>query len=355
MLYVFFDTMVFLHYRLFSDIDFQSLLNAESVTLVVPEQVSNEIDKHKDTSHNKRLRERAKRVSAKIAELIDNMDDMSSLSTTIKKGYFFKFLPHKEIDFKPYGLDTNSGDHRIIVAILDFRSANPNDEIVFFTHDNSATIIAKTKRISTRRLPDDLKIADDLSEEEQRIRILEAEVARLKDLRPKLLLVFRRSQTAKFECSEKDMMVFRIPENITPFDAIVESVPPYEEKQPSDETIPEGQTKDVYLIPVSKFLRNSKSLDEEKKDIKRYMRERDYYFSDYKRYLKSIEDYRLKIIIPVELQILNTGTVPGKDIDLHIHFPDGFQMFSENKLPKLPSPPQKPIPPRTYLDGRKTD
>lgn len=349
MLYVFCDTMVFLHYRLFTEIDFQSLMKVKTVTLVVPDTVSNEIDKHKDTSNNKRLRERAKKVSSKIAELIDNMDDMTSLSTTINNGYLFKFLPHKEIDFKPYGLDPNSGDHRIIAAILDFRSDHASDEIVFFTHDNGATITARTNHISTQRLPDDLKLADDLSEEEQCIKKLEAEVVRLKDLRPKLSLVHKRSQKAAID-AEKDLKRFRIPEKIEPFEVIVDTVPPYEEKQSPDETNPEKQTKDAYQSPISDFLCNSKYRDEENDDIKRYMKERDYYFSSYKRYLKSIEEYRLKIIIPVELQILNTGTVPGKDIDLHIHFPDGFQMYSANNLPELPSPPQKPIPPRTYIE-----
>ena len=350
MLYVFCDTMVFLHYRLFTEIDFQSLMKVESVTLVVPDTVSKEIDKHKDTSNNKRLRERAKKVSSKIAELIDNMDDMTSWTTAIKKGYFFKFLPHKAIDFEPYGLDPNSGDHKIIAAILDFRSDHQNDEIVFFTHDNGATITARTNHISTQKLPDCLKLEDDLSEEEQRIKKLEAEVAKLKDLRPKLSLVHKRSQKTTIEYTKKDLKAFYIPENITPFDVIVNSVPPYEEKQSPDETNPEELTKDAYLSPVSRVLRNSKYRDEEKNDIKRYMRERDCYFSNYKSYLKAIEEYRLKIIIPVELQLLNTGTVPGEEIDLHIHFPDGFQMYSEDKIPKIPSPPQKPIPPRTYIE-----
>ena len=146
------------------------------------------------------------------------------------------------------------------------------------------------------------------------------------------------------------MKRFRIPEKIEPFEVIVDTVPPYEEKQSLDETNPEELTKDAFLSPVSRALRNSKYRDEEKSDIKRYMKEREYYFLDYKRYLKSIEEYQLKIIIPVELQILNTGTVHGKEIDLHIHFPDGFQMYSDNNFPELPSPPQKPIPPRTSLD-----
>lgn len=350
MLYVFCDTMVFLHYRLFTEIDFQDIMDKESVTLVVPDTVSNEIDKHKDTSNNKRLRERAKKVSSKIAELIDNMDDMTSLSTTIKNGYFFKFLPHKAIDFEPLGLDPNSGDNKIIATILDFRSDHPNDEIVFFTHDNGATITARTNQIQTRKLPDDLMVADGPSEDEQRIKKLEAEVARLKDLRPNLSLVHKKSQKTTIEYAEKDMKAFCIPENITPFDVIVDSVPPYEEKQSQDETIPEGLTKDDYLSPISRILPNSKNRDEENADIKRYMRERDCYFSNYKSYLKTIDEYRLKIIIPVELQLLNTGTVPGEEIDLHIHFPDGFQMYSEKDFPKIPNPPQKPIRPRTYID-----
>ena len=74
MIYIFCDTMVFLHYRLFSEIDFKSLVQSDSVTLIIPAQVSNEIDWHKNTNQVKRLRERAGKVSAKIASLIDRMD-----------------------------------------------------------------------------------------------------------------------------------------------------------------------------------------------------------------------------------------------------------------------------------------
>ena len=188
MIYVFCDTMVFLHYRLFSEIDFRSLVQSDSVTLMVPEQVSNEIDWHKNTNPAKRLRERAGKVSAKIATLIERID-VESLSTKIRDGYFFAFLMHKNIDLSKYGLDSQNNDHKIIAAIINFQIEHPDDKIFFFTHDNAATITARVHNISTRKLPDELKLKDDLSEDERQIKKLEAEIAKYKNAIPNLALI----------------------------------------------------------------------------------------------------------------------------------------------------------------------
>jgi len=87
-------------------------------------------------------------------------------------------------------------------------------------------------------------------------------------------------------------------------------------------------------------------LEAENDDIRRYMRDRNVFLSNYKKYLNEIDIFRKKIIIPVEMQIINTGTVPAESVDLHVHFPDGFQMFSDGELPQIPKPPSEPLLPR---------
>ena len=120
--------------------------------------------------------------------ILDKMDD-DSLSTQICKGYFFMFLMHKEVDFSKYGLDSQNNDHKIIAAIINFQIEHPDDKIFFFTHDNAATITARVHNISTRKLPDELKLKDDLSEDERQIKKLEAEIAKYKNAIPNLALI----------------------------------------------------------------------------------------------------------------------------------------------------------------------
>ncbi|MDJ0662678.1 MAG: hypothetical protein QNJ42_24815 [Crocosphaera sp.] len=44
----------------------------------------------------------------------------------------------------------------------------------------------------------------------------------------------------------------------------------------------------------------------------------------------------------MEISILNFGTYPAEDIDVYMHFPDGFTL---DKLDNFPNKPQKPQPP----------
>lgn len=64
--YVFCDTMVYLHYRMFSEIDFSEIIGCSPITLVVPEIVVKEIDDQKDSNPQKKIRDRARRVHATL-------------------------------------------------------------------------------------------------------------------------------------------------------------------------------------------------------------------------------------------------------------------------------------------------
>lgn len=69
----------------------------------------------------------------------------------------------------------------------------------------------------------------------------------------------------------------------------------------------------------------------------------DSFFSEYKDYLNKMVKY-LDVqmrTIELDIYIYNDGTAPGEDIDIHLHFPDGFNLASE-----YVEQPAKPKPPR---------
>lgn len=88
--------------------------------------------------------------------------------------------------------------------------------------------------------------------------------------------------------------------------------------------------------------------------------------SEYERYnkeannfLTNVEQYfhkRHELInasrrtISLELEVRNTGGKPAEDVDLLIHFPDGFKMYTENDCPSLPVKPTPPQKPRTQAE-----
>ena len=102
----------------------------------------------------------------------------------------------------------------------------------------------------------------------------------------------------------------------------------------------------MYRFPHENVFSGRKSLEEENADIRRYMRDREVFFSDYKKYLEDIGEYRGKFIFTIEMQIINNGSAPAESVDLYVHFPDGFQMFSAENLPQIPKPPPEPVFPR---------
>ena len=60
--YIFLDTMVYLQIKAFDDIDWRKLLEAEWVTIINLPIIIGEIDKHKDTHSNQKIRKRSKSI-----------------------------------------------------------------------------------------------------------------------------------------------------------------------------------------------------------------------------------------------------------------------------------------------------
>jgi hypothetical protein len=51
------------------------------------------------------------------------------------------------------------------------------------------------------------------------------------------------------------------------------------------------------------------------------------------------------------LRLHNLGTAPAEDIDVHIHFPDGFRFQSKEDRRDLLAPPEPPMRPRTQIES----
>ena len=53
--------------------------------------------------------------------------------------------------------------------------------------------------------------------------------------------------------------------------------------------------------------------------------------------------------IQLNIVLANDGTIPAEDIDIYLHFPDGFQLLEEYKLPNAPKAPKPPTEPMTEM------
>ncbi|HMP30204.1 MAG TPA: hypothetical protein PKD85_11425, partial [Saprospiraceae bacterium] len=87
-------------------------------------------------------------------------------------------------------------------------------------------------------------------------------------------------------------------------------------------------------------------------DKEKYNTELLWFFKEYERYLLELFEYIIqkKLTIEINFELFNEGTIPAEDIDIHFHFPDGFDLYDDESYPSEPSPPEAPIKPRSLYD-----
>lgn len=97
---------------------------------------------------------------------------------------------------------------------------------------------------------------------------------------------------------------------------------------------------------------NFKPFKDMEKDKERYNSELLTFFFDYEGYLNRLFEYKLQksLTIEVNLLLVNNGTLPAKDIDIHFHFPDGFELYDEESYPKKPVAPDAPYEPTSAFN-----
>lgn len=336
MKYIFMDTMVFLHYRLFSEIDFLSLFGNEPTTIVIPEVVCHEIDNHKNQNPRKKIRTRASNVTGKILEILKGESN-----ALLRDNLRLEFCPRSTIDFVAMGLDASSNDHRIIGAIIDFanKKDREKDSILFITHDIASTLTARSRGIIVKTLPDELKLVEEPDENEKELQQLRRENAELKSASPRLALVVNGCKDNVVTISTEDFRFFRTPE-YAPLDNITQAFPVVELKEDSYPQSP------LFQLSSFRFWDGETDVARENEDISRYNRDRERYIKAYEQYVHAIKIREKNILVELRLCIENIGNKPAEGVDIYLHFPDGFCMFTEDDFPKA-FPPNEPQKPRT--------
>jgi len=75
------------------------------------------------------------------------------------------------------------------------------------------------------------------------------------------------------------------------------------------------------------------------------------FYKLYETYFRTLHDFQnvQRRTIQLVIALSNIGTAPGEDIDIHLHFPDGFRIFDVDKnSPEPPVPPKVPAPAGTH-------
>lgn len=337
MTYVVLDTNFFLHFQPIDEVDWTDLLNSDRVTLVLPQRIIEELDEQKDQNPRQKLRSRARKAQQRIERfLIEGQNREIRDSVTIEH---VEKLPTEF--FEENDLDRSTPDDHLAATALHIEDRREGGQVLIVTDDTGPRLTAEPRGIETLRPPDDLRLQSARSEMEKELRKHRLENERLKNRIPELELCFEGGDIfSKFEVSRPNL---RTDQEIEQKVSQIEDQ--YPEKKPEEERDEN---------PMSQFGMIGEIGIPPRKEFKRYNRELPEFYDDYHEYLKRRRDHRELMGRTLELNLIlhNNGTSPAKDIDIFLHFPDGFLLTDSKPVgPSEPDPPRPPQSPEERLQS----
>lgn len=325
----FLDTMIYLHYKPVEEVPWPDLLETDQVHILVPRVTIGELDNHKDTNAQRKLRERARRILQRIEGWEETQPTKLRAGVVIQVHYR---LPR--LDFAEFDLDPSRNDDVLIATALDYKQQNPSADVVLVTQDTTPRMVARALGLSVAKLADELKLPVEADPVEQENRELRRQLERLQAASPKLFLRFQGEEADNRTVFDLQ----RLPAK--PEEYIREQVEQLREKYPAQwrEQTPFGPM----LVPPEH-------------EYRRYNAERERYFEQYEEYLLGTweREKKRRLSFRIALELVNDGTAPAEDVDLYLHFPDGFVLLEESDLEdeeEMYGPPRPPRPPRTSAE-----
>ncbi len=336
------DTNVYLHFKLPDQINWWELLEADesaSITILVPPVVLSEIDTKKDQSSRSKLRDRAKKAQRCLERALEG-------EGSGKKGIRWEFLHRPVVDFEALGLMRDVPDDHLIATCIEFLETRKPDNLILITNDIGPRLNAK--RFGLRVLkPAEGDLQPEDSDDQKKIAQLQRENTLLKSRLPNLTIRFSETQDAKvrfnLEPHPAPLTEAAIEEML---DSLKQKFPAMKPRKSSSEAENEEAS-----IPAmyKRFAGNSPLISEE--EYQRYENERQSYFKKYATFMKELDQYEQweRLTFPLSLEIINEGTAPGEDIDIHLHLPDGLVLKDEERAP--PFVPEEPLRPQSPILG----
>jgi hypothetical protein len=330
MKHIFLDTNIFLHFKPFDQINWKSITGSDSYVILIAPTIVNELDKHKYSS-NKRLSKRAKSMLTKIDGLMDKAQDFIQ----------FIYSRPKDSTYDDFGLSRGDQDDSLLATILEYKVSNTDSDVVLITFDSGPRFKAKSLNIQSLKMPEDMLLPEEPDESEKQIKALQKENLELKNRIPKVALSFKNGetllkQTVKPIFIDKRSFIDKALQNI-------------QSKHTPAVKAPEVNNNNLYFN-MGAISNAFNSITEEQ--INNYNLSLDRFYREYTMFLTEKYEHLdfLNHSIEIKLYLTNLGTAPAEDIDIYMHFPDGFELYDKRNLPKSPTEPEPPYKPKHAFD-----
>jgi hypothetical protein len=255
----------------------------------------------------------------------------------------------KKKDYSQLQLNPDIQDDQLIASIVMFRREKPEADIVLVTSDAGLALIGKARRhnIQVTKLPENLGLPDEPDQDQIRIRELEKKLRDLELKIPQLSLVFADgSQHATFTLEHpvemtKDEIAGKI-------ELVKRQYPKMKQQTKQKSELP-GQFAAIAEAMANFNASMGNVLLPE--DIEKNNIELDEFYQAYSEYLRKgvwYENLRRRTV-NLSMYIANDGTAPAEDVDVFLHFPDGFEIMDKHSYPKIPELPNPPDEPKTQM------
>jgi rRNA-processing protein FCF1 len=298
------------------------------VLLIIAPIVLRELDKKKDSDQNDKIRKRCRDTIKELEKYHDNEE--------IKEDIFLNFIPiEPQIDWIQNGLAPDVNDDRLIASMIIEEDIS---KLVLVTSDLGLKLKAGIKGIKTVKLDDSLKEEVRIDPDAKRIQELEKKLARYENASPKLDLYILSSPDAKFH-----EFGFKKVQDVDPTTIEIEigkmrNHLEYQKPQEDKGLGVLGSFNNIQEDEITRY----------KNEVEEYLKKLREYYKNRKRY----ENFKSRLFC-LDIVLSNVGEKVASDIDIFLHFPDGFRMLSKDEVSKYnePSSPERPTPPKTVLES----
>jgi hypothetical protein len=322
------DTNQMLHFRRIDEIDWCSLTQCDRCAIVITPILLRELEHNKIFNSSALLRKRASRAIEYLVELVEQPDPIM-----LRPNVSLDFAETEPgIDFTAHGLSRDVHDDHHIAAAIE-RHQESGRRTLIASRDGGMALKLRSRPIEILRLPEDLALEAEVDPDQEELRKLRHENARLKARQPKLRLTFADG-TTKFEIRSRDSIDLN-PRSLS--DTIG--------KFPSLPMPPARGAPDKSLAGIGSSARFAFLAKPE--EVQKYNDALQAYYRDYEAYLRELDNWAdlARLTAPVGLTLHNDGTATATDIQVIVTVPKNALVFTVGQWigePEEPRPPRQP-------------
>jgi hypothetical protein len=189
--YLFLDTNVFMHFTMFDEVYWPSLVEGAHVVLCVAKVVVGELDKHKtDPRLSRRKRDRVRSVLRKLDAIFESDDG------AVRDGVTLTLFSHPARELAPDDLDLSRPDDAFVATAHLYRQANPDLDVRVVSADTGPRASARALGVALVRLPDEWELPPEPDDSEVELRRVRSQLTEIQSRSPRLELRFKNDTGA---------------------------------------------------------------------------------------------------------------------------------------------------------------